>query len=464
MSETILIVDDEPAYRTLLGSVLREAGFTVVEAADGQRALELVARRVIDAAVIDLVMPGMDGRELMRRLHRRDADLPVIICTAHGSIPSAVEAVREGAADYLTKPLPHVDDLPRAVRRVLEQKDLRRQNRTLLEQTRDPDPFPAADPVMLAILEKARKAAASDVTVLVTGESGTGKERLARFLHQNGRRADRPLVPVNCAAIVENLLESELFGHEKGAFTGASERRIGRFEEAHLGTLFLDEIGELSPALQPKLLRALQEREIRRVGGDRLIRVDARLIVATNRDLREAVKAGRFREDLFYRLSVVTFRIPPLRERPRDIPFLAGRFLRDQASRVGKPDLRLSPAALDRLSRFPWPGNVRELANVIEASALLCEGSTIGPDDLFGMEAAPAPSLSPPSPSAPDAPLSADGDSLIDEAERRAICQALDTCGQNRAKTAALLGMSVRNLLYKLKKHGLSRRSPSPGG
>ncbi|HNV70014.1 MAG TPA: sigma-54 dependent transcriptional regulator, partial [Candidatus Ozemobacteraceae bacterium] len=383
-------------------------------------------------------------------------ELPVIICTAYGSIPSAVEAVREGAVDYLAKPLPHVDDLTRSVQRAIEQRDLRRQNRTLLQQTRDPDPFPAQDPLMVGILEKARRAAASDVSILITGESGTGKERLARFIHQQSRRSERPLVAVNCAAIVDTLLESELFGHEKGAFTGATERRSGRFEEAHLGTLFLDEIGELDLALQPKLLRALQEREIRRVGGDRLIRVDTRLITATNRDLREQVKSGTFREDLYYRLSVLVLRIPPLRERREDILYLADRFLRERRQQFARPELKLSPRALDRLSRHAWPGNVRELSNVIEASTLLCEGNLIDEQDLFGLEGDGAELTS----SVPDVTSL----SPIEAAERQTIVRALEASRGNRAQTAQLLGMSTRNLLYKLKKYDLgggNRRSRS---
>ncbi len=454
MSEVILIVDDEAAYRKLLSTVLQQAGYLTLEAADGPSALEIVQRKVIDVAVIDLSMPVMDGRELMQRLKTRDPDLPVIICTAYGSIPSAVEAVREGAADYLAKPLPHVNDLTRSVQRAIEQRDLRRQNKTLLQQTRDPDPFPAKDPVMLAILEKARRAASSDVSILITGESGTGKERLARFLHQHSRRAERPLVAVNCAAIVNTLLESELFGHEKGAFTGATERRTGRFEEAHLGTLFLDEIGELDLSLQPKLLRALQEREIRRVGGDRLIRVDTRLITATNRDLRELVKAGSFREDLYYRLSVLVLRIPPLRERREDIVFLADRFLREKQQQFARPELKLTSAAIEKLSRHSWPGNVRELSNVIEASALLCEGNRIDEQDLFGLEG-----------ESRESTQALEGSALppIEAAERQAIARALETCAGNRAQTAQLLGMSTRNLLYKLKKYDLGggRRSRS---
>ncbi|NLI78790.1 MAG: sigma-54-dependent Fis family transcriptional regulator [Candidatus Riflebacteria bacterium] len=439
--DTILLVDDEAAYRTVLRAVLEGAGFAVADAADGPAALEIVRRRVVDLAVLDLMMPRMDGRELMQKLHAKVPELPVVFLTAHGSIPSAVDAIREGAADYLTKPLGHVDDLVRTVRRILDHRRLQRENRVLRGQGAEADPFPAADPATLAILDKARRVAASDATVLITGESGTGKERLARFIHQASPRADRPLVAVNGAAIPENLLESEFFGHEKGAFTGATDRRTGRFEEADRATLFLDEIGEIPPGLQPKLLRALQEREFRRVGGDRLLRFDARLIAATNRDLAAEMRAGRFREDLYYRISVVTLTLPPLRERPRDIRFLAGRFLAELAARFHKEVPTLTTAAWQRLETWPWPGNVRELANCLEATLLLHGEGPVGPADLHGLET-PVPGPETGSP--------------LEVAERQAIRDALARCGGNRRQTAERLGMSVRNLLYKLKRLGIT--------
>jgi DNA-binding NtrC family response regulator len=441
LRECILIVDDERSYRTLIKSVLVEAGFEVAEAADGKEALTIFKKRPCALALLDLMMPHMDGKELMKRLKALDAELPVVFLTAHGSIASAVEAVKEGAADYLTKPLPHVDDLINTIRRVLDHAALRRHNVTLLAQVQEKDPFPACDTLMIALLDKARKVAASDINVLITGESGTGKEKLAQFIHQSSPRSHRPMVSLNCAAIVENLLESELFGHEKGAFTGAVERRLGRFEEAHQSTIFLDEIGEMPLPLQPKLLRALQEREIRRVGGDRVIRFDARLIVATNRDLKAFAAQGKFREDLFYRLSVVTLRLPALRERPGDIRFLAGRFLAETARRFQKETPQLSAEAEQVLTGYTWPGNVRELANVIEASVLLCESGTIGPADLHGMEAAPAAGLPAASP--------------LETAEKQAIREALLKCSNHRGKTAEYLGMTTRNLLYKIKKYDL---------
>lgn len=463
--ETILLVDDEASYRLVLKSVLGDAGFEVLEAGDGPGALAILGRRVVDLAVLDLMMPGMDGRTLMKRIHERDAELPIVFLTAHGSIASAVDAVREGASDYLTKPLAHIDDLVRTVRRILETSQLRRTNSQLAAALQDPDPFPAADPVMLALLEKARKVAAADVSVLITGESGTGKERLARFLHQQSQRQRRPMIALNCAAIPEHLLESELFGHEKGAFTGAVERRTGRFEEAHQSTLFLDEIGEMPLPLQPKILRALQERELRRVGGDRVIRFDARLIAATNRDLKAEAHAGRFREDLYYRLSVVPLHIPPLRERPADIGFLAQRLIKEVAARFGKTPPLLAPDALKRLQQHAWPGNVRELANVIEATVLLAEGDRLTAEDIHGLETVPAKSLAANLPGAPDLispmpePAPETAGSPLAEAERRTIESALARFNGNRRQTAEFLGMTTRNLLYKLKKLGLGKGS-----
>lgn len=435
---TVLVVDDERSYRLLVRSVLEDAGFEVIEAESGTEALALLKRASPDLAILDLVMPRMDGRELMRRIRQKDPDLPIIFFTAHGSIPSAVEAIKEGANDYLTKPLPHVDDLIQTVRRILDHQHLKRQNRTLLAKVQQEEPFPAVDPAMVGLLEKARKVAAADVTVLITGESGTGKERLAQYIHHHSTRSEKPMVSLNCAAIVDTLLESELFGHEKGSFTGASERRIGRFEEAHLSTIFLDEIGEMPLSLQPKLLRAIQEREIRRVGGDRVIRFDARVLAATNRDLRESVKQGQFREDLYYRLSVVTLRIPPLRERPADISFLAGKFVAQQAHRFQKPVPTLSGGTEEALRRYSWPGNIRELANVMEATVLLCEGGEIGPQDLHGLGM--------------DEPVQGDHGSPLEAAEKRALIAALNKFNGNRAKTAQFLGMTTRNLLYKIKK------------
>ncbi len=449
----ILVVDDEAGYRTLFSSVLRQAGYTVVTADSGREALELVGRRPIRLVVLDLVMPDLDGLEVCRRLRARDPALPVVFLTAYGSIPSAVEAMREGAADYLTKPLDRIDQLPEMVTRILGRAAASPAVKEKAGPAIGPvggQPGPTiltADPGMLAILEQARRIARSDVTVLLTGESGTGKEELAKFLHAHSPRQGRPMVTVNCAAIPENLIESELFGHEKGAFTGAVDTRAGRFEEAHRSTLFLDEIGDLPLALQPKLLRVLQDREVRRVGGRAPFGVDFRLIAATNRSLRDEIKAGRFREDLFYRLSVVSLHLPPLRERPGDIALLAGHFVTVFAARAGRSDLRLAPETLAALREHSWPGNVRELANCLEATVLLAEGPLIRPGDIHGWgvtgSGGPAdePSVTNPR----------------EEAEKRVILETLARAGGSRKEAARLLGMTPRNLFYKLRKYGISK-------
>lgn len=445
---TILVTDDEASYRTLIKTILEEAGYEVLTAESGQQALEIILRRSIDAAVIDLMMPVIDGRELMSRLHRKLPGLPVIFLTAHGSIASAVAAVKEGAADYLTKPLPHVDDLVNTLERVLELTRLKMQQNRSVAAKIAANPFPSASPEMKKILEIAAKVASTDVTVLISGESGTGKERMAEFIHLNSKRGSAQMVSVNCAAIVDNLLESELFGHEKGAFTGASERKPGRFEEADNSTLFLDEIGEMPIGLQPKLLRALQEKEFRRVGGSQVIRFNARLIAATNRNLKHQCSIGGFREDLFYRISVFTINIPALRERTEDIIFLAERFIKEAAARFGKPAPTLADSTRKLLLNYSWPGNVRELGNVIEASVLLCEHSILSPEHLHGINV----------PASNDSPE----EDLLIGAEKKALIDALSRFAGNREKTAEFLKMSKRNLIYKLKKHGLLSRQKSP--
>ena len=446
---TILVTDDEAAYRNMIKAVLEDVGFEVLAASSGQQALEIILRRSIDVAVLDLMMPVMDGRELMARLLKKLPELPVIFLTAHSSIASAVVAVKEGAADYLTKPLPHVDDLVNTVERVLELSRLKRQQTRKVAAKIAADPFPCASPVMKKALETAARVASTDVTVLITGESGTGKERMADFIHLNSTRSKTEMVSVNCAAIVDTLLESELFGHEKGAFTGAVERKPGRFEEADNSTLFLDEIGEMSIGLQPKLLRALQEKEFRRVGGSQVIRFNSRLIAATNRNLKQQCATGAFREDLFYRISVFTLHIPPLRDRPEDIMMLSEKFVREAAARFGHIAPQLSEKTREVLLNYGWPGNVRELANVIEASVLLCDDEVLQPRHLHGITIdtlVPAALKATP-----------DQDMLV-AAERRALVDALSRFNGNRVKTAEFLGMSRRNLIYKLKKHGLLNR------
>lgn len=440
---TVLVVDDESSFRSMLSTVLSDAGFEVLVAGSGREALEITLRRAIDLAVLDLVMPGIDGRELMHRLHEKIPGLPVIFLTAHGSIPSAVEAIKEGASDYLTKPLPHIDDLVITVNRVLDLHRLKNQQNHKIAIKKNIDPFPCASPKMKKLLETAAKVAGTDVTVLITGESGTGKERMAEFIHMHSQRAAAEMVSVNCAAIVETLLESELFGHEKGSFTGASERKTGQFELADNSTLFLDEIGEMSINLQPKLLRALQEKEFRRVGGAQMIKFNARLIAATNRDLKAHCQTGVFREDLYYRISVFSIHIPPLRERPEDVIFLAEKFAAEAAQRFGKQAPQFSRETKDTLLNYAWPGNIRELGNIIEASVLLCEEEILKPENLHGLG---------------KQPQNETKTGTLEEAEKKALVEALARFDGNRVQTAEYLGMSRRNLIYKLKKHGLLSR------
>lgn len=445
LKATVLVVDDEGSYREMIATVLHEAGYQALTADSGKAALEIVSRRLVDAAILDLMMPGIDGRELMKRLKQKIPDLPVVFLTAYGSIPSAVEAIKEGAADYLTKPLPHVDDLILTLERVLEHHKLKRQSDLHLKARKVIDPFPCASPAMKRLLDTAAKVADTDVTVLITGESGTGKERMAQFIHLNSSRASSEMVAVNCAAIVENLLESELFGHEKGAFTGADARKSGRFEEADNSTLFLDEIGEMPIILQPKLLRVLQEKEFRRVGGNQTIRCNARLIAATNRDLKKRCGEGDFREDLYYRVSGFSIHIPPLRDRPEDIIFFSETFVAEAAQKFGKPPPSISEGFKQALLKYDWPGNVRELANVIEASVLLCDDPKLQLEDLHGIRG----DLQNQSGFA-EAPLA--------DAEKKALVAALAKFSGNREQTAEFLGMSRRNLIYKLKKHGLTKK------
>ncbi|NCB38373.1 MAG: sigma-54-dependent Fis family transcriptional regulator [Erysipelotrichia bacterium] len=442
---TILIVDDEASFRTMISAVLVDAGYEVIAAAAGHEALEIIGRRSVDAAVLDLIMPGMDGRELMKRLHSSIPGLPVVFLTAYGSIPSAVEAIKEGASDYLTKPLPHIDDLVVTISRVIDLNRLQKQEKQVVSARRSVEPFPCASPVMKKLLETAAKVADTDVTVLITGESGTGKERMAEFIHLNSKRAAAHMISVNCAAIVETLLESELFGHEKGSFTGAVERKYGQFEQADNSSLFLDEIGEISLSLQPKLLRALQEKEFRRVGGSQIVRFNARLIAATNRDLKQQCQIGSFREDLYYRLSVFTIHIPPLRERPEDLLFLAERFATEASHKFGRDPVVFSPEVKSVLLSYGWPGNIRELGNVIEASVLLCETGVLLPENLHGLNAANHGS-------------SVSSVGTLENAEKKALMEALGLFDGNRVKTAEYLGMSRRNLIYKLKKHNLLSR------
>ena len=436
MTPTILVVDDDPAFRELVVEILASAGYLVRQVGSAEEALVELATEPVRLVLTDQQMPGLDGLELTRRIRAGSNPPAVVLMTAFGTIPQAVEAVRLGAADYITKPLESPAALRQLVRQVLGEATTTDEGVADEFLTRDPD--------TLATLALPDRAAATDATVLITGASGTGKELLARRIHRGSRRSDRPFVAVNCAAIPDNLAESELFGHEKGAFTGAESQRIGRFEQADGGTLLLDEVGELPEAVQAKLLRVLEERKVERVGGGAAVPVDIRLVAATNRDLETEVKAGRFREDLFYRLNVMRLELTPLRDRPGDLELLAPELLEALSKRLGVPAKRLSHDAMRRLEAHHWPGNVRELRNVLERAMIVSTSDEIATEDL--------PEFAEP-PSAP-AVAAAVPISLADR-ERRAILEALEQTGGHREKAAELLGVSVRTLYSRLKEYDI---------
>lgn len=444
----VLIVDDEANARTALAELLRDEGYIVETAADGFKALPKVEEFAPDLLLTDLKMPGLDGIELMRKAREIDPELASVVMTAHGTIDTAVGAMRQGAADYLTKPI-NVDELTIVIERVLERRKLVRETGRLRERLSERnriDSIVGSSPPMLKVFETIVQVAPSRASVLITGESGTGKELVAAALHEHSNRATGPFVKLHCAALAESLLESELFGHEKGSFTGAAGRRDGRFQQAHGGTLFLDEIGDISPAIQVKLLRFLQEREFERVGGNQTIKVDVRVVAATNRDLHQHVKEGRFREDLFYRLNVVSIEMPPLRTRPSDIPLLAMRFLQKYAAENERSIHGFSDAALSALTHYAWPGNVRELENVVERAVVICRGEEIGTADL---SAHVAKDISRSADGAPQVP----GASLA-ELERFAILRTLEHTGGSTSRAAAMLGISVRTIQYRLHEYG----------
>ena len=432
----ILIVDDDPGQRSLLDSFLGSQGFQTVVVDSGQQALETLRTGKFDIMISDVRMPGLSGLETLRLARQEHATLPVLLVTAFTDVRDAVAAMRDGAVNYLSKPI-DLDELLANVRLAIgisESAPLRYN-----EEKQLPDYVVARSPLMQAVFRDASLIAPSETRVLITGESGVGKEILADVLHAWSARAAGPMIKINCAAIAETLLESELFGHEKGSFTGAHAQRIGRFEEADQGTIFLDEITEMSPGLQAKLLRVTQDGRFQRVGSNREIRTGARMLAASNRNLEDEVKAGRFREDLFYRLNVVELNIPPLRERREDILPLAGRFIEEFA----KGRARFSELVSACLENYPWPGNVRELRNSMERAVLLSRSELILPEHLPTRVRAAA--------EHPGARESGDRERL-DEIERQAIMQALRQHDQNRTETARVLGISRRALIYKLQK------------
>ena len=444
---TVLIVDDDPSARRLLQVRLRALGCEAVTAADGVEALDVLRRDLPAAMLLDLEMPRMGGLELLRELRRVGIDVPTIVVTAHGSIETAVEAMKDGAYDFLLKPF-DPDHLEIVVRKTLERRQLLDANRLLRETlaARAPDILGESAAIRRAV-DTAKKAAASNATILLLGESGTGKEVFAHAIHRWSGRRDRSFVIVNCVALSEHLLESELFGHEKGAFTGAHQAKKGKFELAHGGSVFLDEIGDMPAALQAKLLRVLQDHRFERVGGTQPIHADIRIIAATNRDLLGAVKDGRFREDLYYRLNVVSLTLPPLRERREDLPALARHFVAAYAAETKKPVRGITAEAMDQLMGQPWPGNVRELANAIERAVVLCGGHEIGPEDLGLTVPAAARAAAPLPPSA----AGRDFQTQVEACKQAIIKAALRETGGNQTRAAELLGLQRTHLVKLLR-------------
>ena len=449
----IVVVDDEPAQRELIGGFLAKQGHEVFPAASGAEALAHVKDRQVDLVLSDCRMPGMSGPELLLGIKAVNPEVPLILMTAYGTVETAVQAMKDGAADYLTKPL-DLEELLLRLARVAEQSRLRSEVRDLqarLVERHRLEGIIGESGRMQEVLALAKRVAPSNATVLIRGESGTGKELIARAIHFNSPRAGGPLVNLNCAALPEQLLESELFGHEKGAFTGAVAQRKGRFEQADGGSIFLDEIGDLSPTLQVKLLRVLQERQFERVGGNRTLTVDVRVLAATHRDLERAMREGTFRDDLYYRLNVVTIQIPPLRERREDISLLLDHFLRKFAAKNRRDVTGLTAAARDALLKYDYPGNVRELENIVERAILLCRGRVIDLEDL--------PATVRPGQRSAGEPLPKDLPGVLADIERQAIESALDRSGGVQTQAAAALGISERVLRYKMKKYGLEGRT-----
>ena len=456
----ILIVEDKDSLRPMLRHALERHGHAVIEARDQPEAVKVLQTSQPSLVLSDLRLPDGDGFGVLRASKEIDADVPVIVMTAHGSIEDAVTAMKEGALDFLAKPV-DPDHLLLLVNRALEQRRLVNENLLMKEELavrRGAPQLVGDDPSLRKVFAALQRAAATDTTVLIEGESGTGKELFARSLHALSPRAEAPFVAINCAAIPETLLETELFGHEKGAFTGAVARKPGKFEMAHRGTLFLDEIGDLPLTLQAKILRALEERRFERVGGTALVTVDVRLVAATNRGLRAAVAARRFREDLFFRLSVFPITVPPLRERGADIPLLARYFVDRFCRDLKKKPLALSEGALEALQTYRWPGNVRELQNCIERAVILAEGDTILARHLNLSFVADVPSEDPPSPWAQfdlSGSLSDVTRRATAEVERLKIREALKEADANKGRASELLQISYKNLIAKLKEHGI---------
>ncbi len=439
MLHTVLVVDDDASNRTVLERILSREGYTVQHAENGRVAMERLRAHPVDLVLTDLKMPGMSGIDLLRAVRTVDSDIEVVVMTAYGTVETAVEAMKEGAYDFVAKPLKRLE-LVTCVKKALEKRNLQRENRQLrarLGDTADGHQLIGRSDGLRTLLAEAEQVAPADVTVLLTGESGTGKGRFTRLLHDMSRRRAKRLVTVNCAAIPENLLESELFGYERGAFTGAEARKEGRLDLAKGGTLFLDEITEASPAVQVKLLRILQEGEYERVGGTETLHADIRVIAATNRDIEAEIQKGTFREDLYYRLNVIRMHVPPLRERSDDVPVLANHFLARFVAKNNKTVSGFTPEALDALAAWKWPGNVRELENAIERAVVLCR------DDRIGLEDLPAPMRQG---KGGKQRLTFEVGTPIKTIERRMIKETLKLTDGDKGLAASLLGITARTI------------------
>ena len=447
----ILVADDEESHRIMLRAVLQEEGYEVAGAADGPEAIRAVEQEPFDLILLDIRMPGMDGIEALMEIRRISPYVPVLMMTAYASVKTAVDALKAGAFEYLIKPL-DIEELKILIEKALEHYHLREENLALRERLGNRFDFSrmiGKSRKMIELFDLLAQVAPTDATVLILGESGTGKELVANALHHNSPRASQPFIKVACAALPETLLESELFGHERGAFTGAIARREGRFWSAHRGSIFLDEVGEMSPTTQTKLLRVLQEKEFEPLGSTRTIKVNVRVIAATHKDLEKEVREGRFREDLFYRLNVVPISIPPLRERKEDLPSLTLYFLSLYGEKNKKELKEISPKALDLLIRYDWPGNIRELENCIERAVIVARGEMITPADL-------PPQIQALSRGKEDQGILFPSGISLQDAEKALILKTLEDTGGNRSRAAEILGINRRTLQIKLKEYGLT--------
>ncbi len=461
MARTILIVDDEPAIVQTLAGILQDEGFEVLTAPDGETALQVVEEEGPDLVFLDIALPGLDGLEVLQQLKEQQPLLPVVMISAYGNVENAVRATRLGAYDFIEKP-PHADKIILTVRNALELSRLTEENLQLRRRTKPSEEIIGQSPVIQQLREQVRIVAPTNAWVLITGENGTGKELVARAIHRYSKRASKPFVEVNCAAIPEELIESELFGHEKGAFTGATSKRRGKFDQAHEGTLFLDEIADMSLKTQAKVLRILQEQRFERVGGSRPIQVDVRVVAATNKNLEELISLGQFREDLYYRINVIPIHVPPLRDRPEDIPLLIEHFLKEFARENDNPPKIMTPEAVAVLRRRPWPGNVRELKNVVQRLAILTPGRVI---DLSHLPEAGQPVQS----------TEAEDQALFQIAnlkearsrfEREFLRRKLAEFHGNVSLTAEAIGLERSHLYKKMRTYGLeaSRENGENGG